>query len=148
MNSLDTSLISTSKRRSPRSATPDKRNSLSLGIQEESKLAPRNDGVDDDMSTSEDVELDDLSEDGLQDDEETGLTGKDRGKRKRRKRRNTLLDQRVAGEVNITAEEKKEANQHVMKNMLINVSLIGLWYILSLSLSIVSSPNSQLPYSS
>lgn len=93
---------------------------------------------DDDRSTSEDVELDDLSDDGLQDDEETGLTGKDKSKRKRRKRRNTLLDQRIAADVKITAEEKKEADQNVVKKSLINGLLIGLWYLFSLSISLVS----------
>ncbi|PMD32565.1 TPT-domain-containing protein [Hyaloscypha variabilis F] len=91
---------------------------------------------DDDRSTSEDVELDNLSDDGLQDDEETGLTGKDKSKRKRRRRRNTLLDQRVAADVKITAEEKKEADQNVVKNSLINCLLIGLWYLFSLSISL------------
>jgi solute carrier family 35 protein C2 len=94
---------------------------------------------DDDMSTSEDVELDELSDDGLQDDEETGLTGKDKGKRKRKRRRNTLLDQRIAADVAITAEEKREADQNVVKKSLINGLLIGLWYLFSLSISLVSS---------
>jgi len=132
MNNLNTSLPSTSKR-SPISKSPSKgRNN----IQEESH--PRD---EDEMSTSDDVELADLSEeDGLQDDEETGLTGKDKSKRKRRKRRNTLLDQRVAGDVKITAEEKKEADQNVFKKSLINGLLIGLWYLFSLSISIVYHP--------
>jgi len=92
------------------------------------------------LSTSEDVELEDLSEeDGMQDDEETGLTGKDKGKRKRKRRRNTLMDQRIAGEIKITAEEKKEADQNVLKKGFINALLIGLWYLFSLSISIVSS---------
>jgi solute carrier family 35 protein C2 len=89
-------------------------------------------------STSEDMELDNLSEDGLQDDEETGLTGKDRGRRKQRRRRNTLLDQRIAGDIKVTAEERKEADQNVLKQSLVNALLIGLWYTFSLSISIVS----------
>lgn len=91
---------------------------------------------DDDLSTSEDVELDELSDDGLQDDEETGLTKKDKSKRKRRRRRNTLLDQRIAADVQITAEEKREADQNVVKRSLINGLLIGLWYLFSLSISL------------
>jgi len=75
----------------------------------------------------------------LQDDEETGLTGKDKGNRKRRRRKNTLIDQRIAADLTITAEEKKEADQNVVKKGLINILLIGLWYIFSLSISIVSS---------
>lgn len=89
-------------------------------------------------STSEDMELDNLSDDGLQDDEETGLTGKDRGRRKQRRRRNTLLDQRIVGDVKVTAEEKKEADRDVLKKSLVNALLIGLWYTFSLSISIVS----------
>lgn len=93
---------------------------------------------DDEMSTSEDLELDDLSDDTLQDDEETGLTGKDKGRRKKRRRQNTLLDHRIAGEIKITAEEKKEADQNVFRKSLVNGILIGLWYLFSLSISIVS----------
>lgn len=49
-------------------------------------------------STSEDVEMERMpSDDGLTDDEETGLTGKDKRKRKRRRTLNTQLDERVAG---------------------------------------------------
>ncbi|PVH86509.1 TPT-domain-containing protein [Cadophora sp. DSE1049] len=83
-------------------------------------------------------EVDDLSDDGLQDDEETGLTGKDKGRRKSKRRRNTLLDQRIAGEVKvvITDEEKKEADQNVVKKSLINGLLIAMWYVFSLSISI------------
>jgi solute carrier family 35 protein C2 len=83
--------------------------------------------------------MEDLTEDeGLQDDEETGLTGNDKERRRGRRRRNTLLDQRIASEVKITPEEKKEADQHVVKKILINGLLIGLWYVFSLSISIVS----------
>lgn len=89
-----------------------------------------------DESTSEDMELDQLSDDGLQDDEETGLTGKDKDKRKRRRRQNTLMDHRVAADIKITEEEKKEADKSVVKNLLLNGMLIGLWYIFSLSISI------------
>jgi len=115
------------------SRSPTKRND----ILEEPKPG---DAADEDSSksTSEDVELDDLSEDGLQDDEETGLTGKDKGRRKQRRRRNTLLDQRIAGDIKITDEEKKEADQNVFKKSLVNGILIGLWYLFSLSISIVS----------
>lgn len=101
---------------------------------------------DDDLSTSEDVELDEYSDDGLQDDEETGLTGKDKSKRKRRRRRNTLLDQRIAADVQITAEEKREADQNVVKRGLINGLLIGLWYLFSLSISLVGSPQQSRDY--
>lgn len=126
MNPLNGAAKGGKKKRSARSNTM--RNSL----QEDPKLERASD-----ESTSEDVELDQLSDDGLQDDEETGLTGKDKDKRKSRRRRNTLLDNRVAADVKITEEERKEADQFVLRNLLLNGTLIGLWYIFSLSISIV-----------
>jgi solute carrier family 35 protein C2 len=81
---------------------------------------------------------DSFSDEDLHDDEETGLTTKDRRRKKQKKRRNTLLDQRIARE-SVTAEEKREADRNVLKQSLINVTLIGLWYVFSLSISIVSS---------
>jgi solute carrier family 35 protein C2 len=78
-------------------------------------------------SDSTDLELDDMSADGLDDDEETGLTKKVRRKNARRKRRNTLLDQRVVPELSYTKEEKKLADQSLMRDMLVNVTLILLW---------------------
>ncbi|TVY18058.1 putative transporter [Lachnellula arida] len=124
-------LLNTTDVNSAQRKTSAKRNDL----QEEPKGG---EGADDDdmKSTSEEVELDDLSDDGLQDDEETGLTGKDKGRRKRKKRQNTQLDHRIAGDIKITDEEKKEADQNVFKRSLVNGILIGLWYIFSLSISI------------
>lgn len=81
----------------------------------------------DSLSDSEDHELDDMSADGLEDDEETGLTKRDRRRRRRRKRRNTLLDQRIVPDDRYTKEEKKLADQNLIKSMLINAVLIGLW---------------------
>ncbi|KAH7378219.1 triose-phosphate transporter family-domain-containing protein [Pyrenochaeta sp. MPI-SDFR-AT-0127] len=87
-------------------------------------------------SDSTDFELDDMSADGLEDDEETGLTKRDRRRRRRRKRRNTLLDQRVVPEDTYTKEEKKLADQNLIKSMLVNGVLIGLWYLFSISISV------------
>lgn len=87
-------------------------------------------------STSDEVEMGHLPDDGL-DDEETGLTGKDKSARKQRRRRNTLLDQRIVGETTVSAEERKEADQNVMKKSLVNGLLIAMWYTFSLSISIV-----------
>lgn len=78
-------------------------------------------------SESDDLELDDMSADGLEDDEETGLTKGDRRRRRRRKRRNTQLDQRIVEDVKITKAEEKLANQNLLHSMLINGVLIGLW---------------------
>jgi solute carrier family 35 protein C2 len=129
MNSLESSSQAKGKRHN---RIPGSRS----GIQEEPKPG---DGADEDLSTSDDVHLGTLSDDeGLQDDEETGLTGKDKKRRRGSRRRNTLLDQRVAGEVKITAEERREADQSVVRSSLINMLLIALWYLFSLSISIVS----------
>lgn len=136
MNSLDVSAHAKSKR-SHRSPGGGSR------IKEESKLGPVG---DEEANPTEDVELSALSEDeGVQDDEETGLTGKDKLRRKKRRRRNTLLDQRIVGESRATAEEKKEATQSVVKSSLINLSLIGMWYFCSLSISLVSLSLPLLP---
>jgi len=79
-----------------------------------------------------------VSDEDLHDDEEAGLTGKDKRRKKRRRARNTHLDQRIAPDT-ITAEERKEADRSVFRRLLINVTLIGLWYIFSLSISLVRS---------
>jgi solute carrier family 35, member C2 len=88
---------------------------------------------------SEDSAFDSLSDEDLHDDEETGLTKKERSKRNLKKKRNTRLDQRVVRET-ITEEERKEADQNVMRRSLVNLTLIGLWYLFSLSISLVSRP--------
>jgi solute carrier family 35 protein C2 len=129
MNPLDGNAAGKPRDRTSRSPTKGQGS-----IQEDPKLERAS---DDERSTSEDVELEDLSDDGLQDDEETGLTGKDKTRRKRNQRRNTLLDNRIAADLKITEEEKKEADQNVVKKSLINSLLIGLWYLFSLSISLV-----------
>lgn len=80
-------------------------------------------------SDSTDFELDDMSADGLDDDEETGLTKKVRRKNAKRKRRNTLLDNRIVPDTGLTftKEEKAAADQSLYRSMLINVTLICLW---------------------
>ncbi|KAI9892089.1 MAG: Triose-phosphate Transporter [Vezdaea aestivalis] len=89
------------------------------------------------VSTSDDVEMDELSDDSeILDDEETGLTEIERKQRQRRKRRKMRLDGRVAKEVKTTSQERREADQNVIRNSIVNVVLIGLWYLFSLSISI------------
>lgn len=95
----------------------------------------------DDKSDSTDVELDDMgSDDGLEDDEETGLTGRDKRKRRRRKRRNTRLDNRFVpppgGDDPYRSEEERAADQSVLREGLINAALIALWYLFSISISV------------
>jgi solute carrier family 35 protein C2 len=79
---------------------------------------------------SESVELDELgSEDDAEDDEETGLTARERRRRRRWKRRNTRMDERIIGDLKVTKEEVREADQSVLKRSIINITLIGLWYV-------------------
>lgn len=95
-------------------------------------------GSDGSMSSSEELELNDLaSEAGSEGDEETGLTGKESRRYIQKQRQNARLDARIAGNTSITKEAKKLADQHVLKDLLLNAILIGLWYIFALSISIV-----------
>lgn len=92
------------------------------------------------MSTSDDVELSQIaSGDALTDDEETGLTRKDKEHRKRKRRRNARLDGRVAGNVKNSKKEQRDADRNLLTAMIINVLLILAWYLFSLSISIVSN---------
>jgi hypothetical protein len=83
---------------------------------------------------------DSFSDEDLHEDEETGLTVKDKRRKRLKKKRHTRLDQRIVRERDgaLTAEEKREADQHVFRRSVINVVLIGLWYLFSLSISLVS----------
>lgn len=82
----------------------------------------------------------DFSDEDLHDDEETGLTAKERKRKQKKKRRNTMLDQRIARD-NISLEERKLADQTVVRKLFVNASLIGLWYLFSLCISLVSIIN-------
>lgn len=91
------------------------------------------------ISTSDDVELSHMaSDDALSDDEETGLTRNDKEHRKRRRRKHTRIDARIAGNIKTAHQEQQEADRSVLKSMIINVLLILSWYLFSLSISIVS----------
>ncbi|KUI62071.1 hypothetical protein VP1G_09205 [Cytospora mali] len=78
---------------------------------------------------------DDFSDEDLHDDEETGLTAKERRRKQKKKRKNTLLDQRIVADT-VTADEKKEAAQTVIRKLTVNGILIGLWYLFSLCISL------------
>ena len=93
-------------------------------------------------STSDDVELDKLhADEQFSDDEEMGLTRQDRRKKRRRKVKNTMLDERVSGSSKPRTEQSS-ADKNVLKASIINVLLIASWYCFSLSISIVGSPSS------
>ena len=81
------------------------------------------------------------SDDDGQDDEETGLTGR-RGKRSQQRRDGRGLDSRIVKDSEITSEEKIEADQSVIKNMLINGMFIGLWYFTSPQTYLFNKTNS------
>ncbi|KAI9789033.1 MAG: Triose-phosphate Transporter [Peltula sp. TS41687] len=86
-------------------------------------------------STSDDVELEDVpSDEGLEADEETGLTKSERRRRKMRRRKNSRMDSRVMRES--TEIQRQLADKAVLRRSLVNGVLIGLWYLFSLSISI------------
>ncbi|KAI0971449.1 triose-phosphate transporter family-domain-containing protein [Xylaria arbuscula] len=78
---------------------------------------------------------DPLSDEDLHDDEETGLTSKDKRRKQSKRRRSTRLDQRIARD-NLSDEERKQADQSVVRRLAVNAVLIGLWYMFSLSISL------------
>ncbi|OJD11900.1 hypothetical protein ACJ73_09441 [Blastomyces percursus] len=89
------------------------------------------------FAESEVLEMDFLaSDDDINDDEETGLTAKERRQRwKQRKRHRRELDARIV-EVKISEDGRRLADRAVIKRLGINAILIGSWYIFSLSISI------------
>jgi solute carrier family 35, member C2 len=99
------------------------------------------------MSDSEEHELGPIGSDADV-DEETGLTGKERQNYLQRKRRRDALDNRIGGGGGggeISKEEARQADRNVVRNMLFNAVLIGLWYLFSLSISIVSLSSTTFP---
>jgi solute carrier family 35 protein C2 len=86
------------------------------------------------MSESEEHEMDDIGSDV---GEETGLTGEERQKHWEPDRRDDDLGARIAGDGKIIKNES--ADKTVVRSLLLNGALIGLWYLFSLSISIVSA---------
>ncbi|KAF7197494.1 putative transporter C22E12.01 [Pseudocercospora fuligena] len=74
----------------------------------------------------------------LTDDEETGLTQTERKKRRRRKRQDAEPANRIAGDKSLQAaeEEKGIAKATMIRRLVINGLLIGLWYSFSISISV------------
>lgn len=90
-------------------------------------------------TTSEDFELDHLTaEDPFSDDEETGMTKRDKRHKKRRRRKAIRMDERFAGNVKAPRPNKKFIYSEIYKAWLINALLVASWYAFSLSISIVS----------
>lgn len=98
-------------------------------------------------SIAESVEMDYMStDDDLHDDEETGLTAKQKRQRRRRREQRRQLDARIA---NVKASRQDTfgmnlQDRDILKKLLINVGLILLWYFFSLAISIVSIPTTIL----
>lgn len=87
-------------------------------------------------SESEELELDEVGSD-VEYDEEAGLTSEERRKHMQQKRRLNKLDARIAGESNLSQEEKRAADKDVIRKLIVNALLILSWYFFSLSISIV-----------
>lgn len=81
---------------------------------------------------------DGFSDDDLHDDEEMGLSTKDRSRRRKKRRRNRQLDNRIAPEKDISPDELQEADKDVVRRLMVNIVFILLWYMFSLSISLVS----------
>lgn len=86
------------------------------------------------MTESEELEMDEIESEV---DEETGLTIEERQRHIGRKRGHDDLGARIAGGGSTTKNES--ADRTVLRDLLINGALIGLWYVFSLSISIVGS---------
>ncbi|EAW06565.1 putative nucleotide-sugar transporter [Aspergillus clavatus NRRL 1] len=91
-------------------------------------------------SIAESVELGVVSsDDELHDDEEIGLTAKQRRRQRRQRRKQRRqLDARIAG-VKASRYDPLNlglADQDVIKKLLVNIGLILLWYFFSLSISV------------
>jgi solute carrier family 35, member C2 len=102
--------------------------------------------TDGDLSDKDDEDFANWDDDSLEDDEETGLTGTERKARAEKKRRGTRLSDRVAsGDLKLDSEQS--AHQSFLRDSLVNIILICLWYFFSISISVVSSPSNGLPES-
>lgn len=97
-------------------------------------------------TTSDDFELDHLTaDDPFSDDEETGMTKKDKRHRKRRRRKAARMDERFAGNIKASKPNKNSTYREIYKAWLINALLVASWYAFSLSISIVSEILSRFP---
>lgn len=116
---------------------------LTLGdepkISEEDGSTGNSSGLVSPVTPRDDFDNDSFSDGDLQDDEETGLTAKEKKRRQKRRTRSTQLDQRFAKGPDMSPEEKQEADRAIVKRIAFNIILILLWYLFSLSISLVST---------
>ncbi|PLB41182.1 putative nucleotide-sugar transporter [Aspergillus candidus] len=106
-----------------------------LGYKRDDLKVGEDPDVSDLSSIAESVEMDHISsDDDIQDDEETGLTARQRRQRRRRRQQRRQLDARIAG---VKASKTDDlAGQSVTQRLLINATLILMWYFFSLAISI------------
>lgn len=92
-------------------------------------------------------ELDVMSSDDDQYDEETGLTAHQKRQRRRRRRQRKKLDARIADvkSSRYIFVQLGLADRNVVKRLLANAALILMWYFFSLSISIVSESSRACP---
>lgn len=110
---------------------------------EEQKPLTGDDADASDLSSiAESMEMDCMStDDDLHDDEETGLTAKQRRhQRRRRRKQRRQLDARIA---DVKASRRDTfslslGDKGIIRRLLVNGVLIFLWYLFSLSISVVS----------
>ena len=98
----------------------------------------RTSGSEDEFSSSpksadEILEMDDINSDAG--NEEAGLTAKER------RRRNTVqqrLQSHETSHVLLSKYDRQQADRVVVRKLIVNAVLIGLWYIFATSISVVS----------
>ena len=91
------------------------------------------------LSTSDEVELDQLSSPyAPSDDEESGLTKTDDPPPNGRRRRRADVPDRTAGSLQFFKTGPKLADRSVIKTLFFNSLLVASWYIFSLSISLAS----------
>ncbi|KAL7946684.1 TPT domain-containing protein [Trichoderma barbatum] len=116
------------------------RKHLSAGLSDRSDVLEGNGGSSSTSTNSandgEARERPSFSDDDLHSDEETGLSNKERARRQKKRRRITQFGQRIARDKSLSAEERQEADKDVVKKLIVNVVLILLWYLFSLSISL------------
>ncbi|KAL5596967.1 hypothetical protein BROUX41_006359 [Berkeleyomyces rouxiae] len=86
----------------------------------------------------------DAAADDLHSDEETGLTDRERSRKRAQRQSSMRVNHRIAGSAGahggrppaLTKEEKKEADKNVARRLGVNGVLILLWYLFSLSISL------------
>lgn len=120
-----------------RSITPIRGHVASSSVAEQPGI------LEDDGDSGSAFELDDTSRDSFSDednneDEEMGLTSGERAEKRKKKQRSMRLDQRIVPEKSPSPMGRTTEDQSLMRQIMINGGLILLWYLFSLSLSLVS----------